>query len=133
MISKKLRTLIAAAGIAGIVFLSAAEAHAASWSVRFKIDVLDTDHAGGGYSIIPVAGSVANNSQNDPANCVSGTAPIDRFYLLAANLDQPGKDVVARTLLAAYLAGKPVALNVSSVSCVSGRPAYGNVAIAPSL
>jgi hypothetical protein len=133
MISKKLRALIAVAGIAVFVLISAAEAHAASWSVRFKIDFMDTDHVGGGYTIVPLAGSVANNSQNDPANCVSGTAPIDRFYLLAANLDQPGKDVVARTLLAAYLAGKPVSLNVSSVTCVSGRPAYGNVAIAGSL
>jgi hypothetical protein len=109
----------------------ASSAHAASWTTAFQIDFMDSSAADGGYSIVPVSGSVANNSQNDPANCVSGSTPIDKFYLYASNISQSGKDLIARTVLAAYLAGKPIKLEVSGVTCANGRPVYGNVAVYP--
>lgn len=128
MIVKKLRILF---GVLGIVLLTAAQAHAASWTTTFKIDFMDSDSANGGWSIIPVSGTVANNSQNDPADCVSGTTPINRFNIYASNLTQTQKDFVGRAILAAYMAGKSIKLEVSSATCVGGRPAYGNVALYP--
>jgi hypothetical protein len=129
MITNKLRVLFA---IAGIVLLSAAEAHAANWSTSFKIDFMETDAVSGGYSIVPVAGSFPNSAGNDPANCVAGTSgSIDRIYFLPGAIDVAGKELIARTLLAAYMAGKSVKLHVSSNTCVLGRPSYGNVAVYP--
>jgi hypothetical protein len=126
MSSLKLRVLF---GIVGLVLFVAGEARAASWTANFKIAFMDTDAASGGYIIVPVAGTLANDSTNDPNNCISGTTPISSLHLYAANLNQTQKDLLARTLLSAFLANKSIKLEVSSVTCVNSRPAYGNVAV----
>jgi hypothetical protein len=122
---------IGTSAILGSSVFAAADTRAAEWTVSFKIAQLDGKANVGGYEVVPATNTVVNNSGNDPANCVpSSSTHVGRFYMLDNNTPE-GRELMAKTLLAAYLSGKPVKLYVSSAAenCNNSRPMYSGVAI----
>jgi hypothetical protein len=128
---KLIHCIGAVAALASGVFASA-DTRAASWSVSFKIAFMDGKAGDLGFQVVPETNSVANNSTNDPANCVPSDNPyISRFYLLNSNYTTEQRELLSRTLLSAFLAGKPVKLWVSetSTNCENNRPMYAGVSL----
>ncbi|HYQ46729.1 MAG TPA: hypothetical protein VER11_32390 [Polyangiaceae bacterium] len=109
-------------GMIGLVLSFAATALANSWSSFFTLVGFYQDNTTGGYVIQP--NSVANNAQNDPANCVPAGGTITRYFL-SSSLSAADKDLLNKMLLGAYLAGRGIQVQVASAGttpCVAGQP-----------
>jgi len=107
-------------GLFGAATLSiAASAWAGYWSNHIKLANLDT--ATDGYVVFPDASTPLNN----PGNCANTSRAVGYASSSAAD-----KDLMNRTLLAAFLANRKVKLNVASSVCSSaGYPVYLQVSL----
>jgi hypothetical protein len=77
--------------------------------------------AQGGYNVFP-GGGWPGNSTNDPADC---TSVVPFYTIRVANLAAlEDRENVAKTLLAAYLAGRKVQLYVHGTQCNGTSPYY---------
>jgi hypothetical protein len=105
------------------LMLSAASAMAADeWSSYFVIDYLDNESsgsAGDSYAVKRDSGSHAN-----PAGCANAT-----YAYPSASASDASRELMARILLGAYLAGKPVRLRISGSTCTQSGPTYYAVAV----
>ena len=104
--------------------------YAATWSDFFTIKTIWQDNASGGYVVQPLDGSVANNGTNDPANCVPPGSNITRYYIIAS-LGATDRDTLNKFLLASFLAGRGIQLQVSGTSgnCINGAPVFYGAAM----
>jgi hypothetical protein len=118
---------------AGVLLGTAnADAAANQWTSYFTMDYIDTTSysgAGDGYSISG-PGDFTGGLSN-PAGCTGNLA-----YAYPSNTEIPAgaaRELVARTVLAAYLAGKQVRLMMSGTKCTgtgtAGAPTYISVAV----
>jgi hypothetical protein len=83
----------------------------------------------GVYDLIP-ATAVPNNGANDPAGCVASSTPNIGRFVMGTGFTQEGRELIAKTLLSAFLAGKQVQVEVGSSVCSGGgNPTYGHVRI----
>jgi hypothetical protein len=74
----------------------------------------------GAYRVYPIGGATTN-----PASCAN-----TEYYEVSGAATSAEKDLMNRTLLAAFLAGREIRLMVSGSGCAaSGRPAYSEVLI----
>lgn len=132
---KKSSQLIA--GVLGVtVMLGTGDAMAVTWTSFFTMDALDTTSFvsnAEGYAISgpgDFTGSLSN-----PAGC---TGNLSYAYLSSTEVTSTAaRELIARTVLTAYLAGRQIKLRMSSTKCSGGAagtggfPVYVAVGIAP--
>jgi len=118
-----------ALAVIGLVVTFAATALANSWSTFFTLVGLYQDPTTGGYVVQP--NSVANNAQNDPANCVPAGSTITRYFI-SSTVTGTDRDLLNKLLLGAYLAGRGIQVQVASAGatpCVAGQPTIVGAAL----
>jgi hypothetical protein len=106
----------------GTMLFLARDARADSETDWFTISELRTTSSDA--FVLLLNPGVSNNSKNDPANCQSSGNIVKFEVLTGSSVTQFEKDLMFRTALAAFLAGKEVKVNLSSSTCVNGNPAF---------
>ena len=69
---------------------------------------------------------VTNNATNNPASCTSG---VGKYYFYTSGLTAASKELMTRTLLSAFLAGRKVQLIVKSTTCYSNYPVVASAGV----
>jgi hypothetical protein len=102
----------------GIVF-TALGAWAATWTSYFEIQNLDTVHLEDAYIVYP------NGSVSNPNGCANAD-----YYEVISTSPAATRELMNKTLLSAFLAGRKVRLSISTASCsANNRPAYAAVRV----
>jgi hypothetical protein len=110
--------VIRSVGAGALILGVSAVAMAAQWSSTVTIQRLEAGHGADMYRVYPASGSATN-----PASC-SGS----NYYEIQSNEPAATRELYARTLLSAYLAGQKVQIYVSSDTCSdSSRPTIAGV------
>lgn len=116
--------LFAAVTAAGVLFSSSA--FALNWTTNYR-NMSEIRQSGGkdGYEILFITPLTSSN--DNPAGCTDNLYAEPDPSLTAAQ-----KELLARTVLAAFMAGKMVKLHVKETagSCINNRPVYLGVRIA---
>jgi hypothetical protein len=97
---------------------------AATWTSYFTIDYLDNNDGAGGivYKVYSASGNM-----NNPAGCGSAD-----YALMNTAAAAEARELMSRTLLGAFLAGRKVRLHLSDLTCSSTsptRPIFGAVSV----
>ena len=66
-----------------------------------------------GDEMVVYTSGVPNNPTNNPGGCTGGTA---RYYVHTASTSPEGRELMSKTLLSAFLAGRKVELYVESAA-----------------
>jgi hypothetical protein len=110
----------------GSLGLLAKDAHAHNYTGWFKIASLEDDITGG-FVVTPV--SLQNIPANNPAGCTQNTGTsgqMEKFAFMSSysqsNLEY--REMLRQQLMAAFLAGREIALYTSSSSCPTGSGSY---------
>jgi hypothetical protein len=107
-----------AGAIAGIVAFTAATAFAADWTDAITIRTIEVNHNGDMYRVYT------------DSTISSGPSCQTDYYEIQANSAAVTKELIARTLLSAYLAGQKVKILTSTDVCsASGRRTIAGVRV----
>ena len=109
---------------AAAVLMAAGVAQADNYSEWITIDQL---LAVGDEFVVYTTGA-SNNATNNPATCSAG---VGQYFFNTGQTSAAGRELMTRTLLAAFLAGKKVQFYVENATnpCYNNYPTYTRVAV----
>lgn len=104
------------------VLLVAGAARADNYSSFIIIDALEQE----GDEYVTWTTGVTNNATNNPASCSAG---VGKYFFYTAGLTAASKELMTRTLLSAFLAGRKVQFTVKSSTCYNNYPVISSVSV----
>jgi hypothetical protein len=117
---------------AGLMLLGAAQADAGvdGWTSYFNIEYLDSSSTGAGEGYSVKGPGDFTGSLSNPANC---TGSLTYAYVSTADTTATKRDMINKTLLSAFLAGKQVRLYMIGTKCsggtTAGSPLFKDIAV----